>query len=97
MRLLARLKFLRGTALDPLRPQRGRRTERALIGEYLELVDELLRADASNHALALQLAHLPGQIRASAMSGERHLAAARERWAELLAQWRAQASANHPA
>ena len=48
---------------------------------------------ASGHALALQLAHLPGQIKGFGHVKARHLAAARERWSELLAQWRAQAPA----
>jgi indolepyruvate ferredoxin oxidoreductase len=91
MRVLARGKFLRGTAFDPFGRSEERRTERALIGEYLELVDELLRTlTADNHALALQLAHLPGQIKGFGHVKARHLAAARERWSQLLALWCAQ-------
>jgi indolepyruvate ferredoxin oxidoreductase len=97
MRLLARGKFLRGTAFDPFGRTDERRTERALIGEYLELVDELLpKLSAENHTLALQLAHLPGQIKGFGHVKERHLAAARERWVQLLAQWRAQSSGLSP-
>ncbi len=41
-----------------------RRTERQLIGEYEALVDELLaKLDRDNHAVALQLAALPEDIR----------------------------------
>ena len=92
MRGLARLKWLRGTAFDPFGRSAERRTERALPAEYLALVDELLATlTPDNHALALQLAHLPGQIKGFGHVKARHLAAARERWSELLAQWRAQA------
>ena len=64
-------------------------------GEYLELVDELLRTlTPDNHALALQLAQLPGQIKGFGHVKARHLAAARERWGQLLARWRAQAPAD---
>jgi len=95
MRVLAQLKFLRGTAFDPFGRSEERRTERALPGEYLALVDELLQAlTPENHALALQLAHLPGQIKGFGHVKARHLAAARERWDQLLAQWRAQAVGN---
>ena len=94
MRGLARLRFLRGTAFDLFGRSDERRSERALIDDYLALVEELLRTlKPDNHALALQLAHLPGQIKGFGHVKARHLAAARERWAELLAQWRAQAAA----
>ncbi len=94
MRGLARLKFLRGTAFDPFGRSAERRTERALPAEYLALVDELLATlTPDNHALALQLAHLPGQIKGFGHVKACHLAAARERWSQLLAQWRAQAPA----
>jgi indolepyruvate ferredoxin oxidoreductase len=94
MRGLARLKFLRGTAFDPFGRSAERRTERALVAEYLALIDELLATlTPDNHALALQLAHLPGRIKGFGPVKARHLAAARERWGQLLAQWRAQAPA----
>ena len=94
MRGLARLKLLRGTAFDPFGRSDERRSERALPLEYLALIDELLRTlTPDNHALALQLAQLPGQIKGFGHVKARHLAAARERWDQLLAQWRAQAPA----
>ncbi|HEX7156333.1 MAG TPA: indolepyruvate ferredoxin oxidoreductase family protein, partial [Burkholderiaceae bacterium] len=56
-RVLAQLRFLRGTPLDPFARTAERRAERALIGEYEALVDELLeRLDGSNAALAVRLA-----------------------------------------
>ena len=56
-RLLAKLKCLRGTAFDPFGHTAERKQERALIGEYEALVDELLAGlTAANHALAVELA-----------------------------------------
>jgi indolepyruvate ferredoxin oxidoreductase len=63
-RILARLKFLRGTAFDPFGYSRDRRTERELIGWYENLVAELLpRLDADNIAQFAEIAALPMQIR----------------------------------
>ncbi len=97
--LLARLKGLRGTALDPFGYTEERRTERALIVEYERLVDELLAGlTPANHALAVDLARIPEQIRGYGHVKERHLAAARQRQAQLLGQWRsASAQAAPPA
>ena len=88
-RLLAPLKFLRGTALDVFGRSEERRTERALIAEYRSTVEELLeQLDAGNHALALSIAQLPDQIKGFGHVKERNLAATRSRWAALMAQWR---------
>jgi indolepyruvate ferredoxin oxidoreductase len=89
--VLARLKFLRGSAFDVFGRTAERRAERALIGEYERLVDELLaRLAADNHALAMQLAGLPEEIRGYGHVKEKSLAAARVKWAELLARFRGQ-------
>src|SRR5690606_783043 len=49
--VLSRLKFLRGTALDPFGKTDERRTERRLITEYEATVRELLsRLTPENHA-----------------------------------------------
>ncbi|MDD0839382.1 indolepyruvate ferredoxin oxidoreductase family protein [Curvibacter sp. HBC61] len=88
-RWLARLKGLRGTAFDVFGRTEERRTERALIGEYQALMEELCRGlSADNHALALELARLPEQIKGYGHVKERNLHAARQRWQSLLAQWR---------
>ncbi|MBT2322296.1 indolepyruvate ferredoxin oxidoreductase family protein [Variovorax paradoxus] len=88
-RLLAKLKGLRGTALDVFGRTEERKTERALIGEYRASIVEVLAAlNVGNHALALEIASLPEQIRGYGHVKERNLAAARTRWAELLAKWR---------
>jgi indolepyruvate ferredoxin oxidoreductase len=87
--LLAKLKGLRGGPLDVFGRSEERRTERALIGEYRACIDELLGGlNAGNVALAAQIARIPEEIRGYGHVKERHLKAAREKWAALLAQWR---------
>jgi indolepyruvate ferredoxin oxidoreductase len=64
MRLLARLRFLRGTPLDVFGYAPIRREERRLIGWYRDLIGELLPAlNHENHAVAVQIASLPDNIR----------------------------------
>ncbi|TAM44897.1 MAG: indolepyruvate ferredoxin oxidoreductase family protein, partial [Burkholderiaceae bacterium] len=88
-KLLARLKGLRGTALDIFGRTEERRTERALIGEYRASIEEVLRSlSASNHAAAVEIARIPEQIRGYGHVKERHLKLAREQWNSLLLQWR---------
>ncbi|CAH0440635.1 indolepyruvate ferredoxin oxidoreductase family protein [Ralstonia pseudosolanacearum] len=88
-KLLAGLKGLRGTAFDLFGKTEERRTERALIGEYRALVDELVSGLSTQKlALAIDLARLPEDIRGFGHVKEANLAAARVRWGKLLAQWR---------
>jgi indolepyruvate ferredoxin oxidoreductase len=64
IRALAKLKFLRGSALDPFGWPEIRRIERALPGEYLAALDSILPAlDASNLDQALRIAALPDSVR----------------------------------
>ena len=86
---LAKLKGLRGSALDPFGRSEERRTERALIGEYRAAIEELLSGlDAARLAQALEIARIPEEIRGFGHVKERHLAAARAKWARLIAAWR---------
>ncbi|UUX97555.1 indolepyruvate ferredoxin oxidoreductase family protein [Aquabacterium sp. J223] len=88
LRLLARLRRLRGTALDPFGHTAERREERALIDEYRDDIESLLpHLTADNHALAVDLARVPEQIRGYGHVKARHLAAARQRWAALRQAW----------
>jgi indolepyruvate ferredoxin oxidoreductase len=88
-RLLAGLKGLRGTALDVFGYTGERRTERALIGEYEQAIEEVLGGlAAGNHATAVEIARLPEQIKGYGHVKERNLAAARTRWTQLMGQWR---------
>ncbi|MDH5538863.1 MAG: indolepyruvate ferredoxin oxidoreductase family protein [Rhizobacter sp.] len=88
--LLARLKGLRGGAFDIFGRTEERRQERALIGEYRDAIDELLRSlNDANLAQAVAVASLPEDIRGYGHVKARHLAAVRPKWAALMADWRA--------
>ena len=88
-RALAKMRRLRGTALDVFGRTAERKTERALLGEYDALVDELLASLAPhNHALAVELARIPEHIRGYGHVKERHLREAKAKEAELLATFR---------
>jgi indolepyruvate ferredoxin oxidoreductase len=87
--MLARLKFLRGTRFDPFGRTAERRAERALIGEYEALVEEILgKLSPANHAIAVQLAALPHEIRGFGHVKDANLAKVRSKWAALLATFR---------
>jgi indolepyruvate ferredoxin oxidoreductase len=88
-RVLAKLKGLRGTALDVFGYSEERRTERRLIAEYERTVDELLaRLDRGNRALAVEIASIPERIRGFGHVKARHLAEAKKKEAELLSAFR---------
>ncbi len=88
-RLLAKFKFLRGTAFDPFGRTEERRIERRLITEYEMLVDEVIRTlDPANHALAVDLASLPEQIRGFGHVKAAHLQRVEQRKKALLACYR---------
>jgi indolepyruvate ferredoxin oxidoreductase len=87
-KVLARLKGLRGTALDVFGRTEERRSERALIGQYRASIEQVLASlDAGNHALAVEIARIPEQIKGFGHVKERNLAAARVQWDRLLQQW----------
>jgi indolepyruvate ferredoxin oxidoreductase len=61
---LVAMRRLRGTPLDPFGRTEVRRTERALITEYREVIDALLSGlTEGNHDLAVQIAALPDLVR----------------------------------
>ena len=88
-RLLARLKPLRGTALDLFGRSAERRMERALIAEYEADMAEILPAvTPQTLEIAEALARLPLQIRGFGPVKEAAAKAAAARRAELLAAFR---------
>ena len=88
-RVLAKLKFLRGTALDPFGRSLERQTERKLIGDYETMLEEVLaRLTPENHALAVGLAAIPEKIRGFGHVKQRHLTAAKADEAALFEQFR---------
>lgn len=97
-RLLAKLKGLRGTPLDVFGRTEERRTERELVVEYRRTVEELLAGlSPANHALAVEIANLPDQIRGYGHVKARNLAAVRPQWERLMQQWRDGAPARRQA
>jgi indolepyruvate ferredoxin oxidoreductase len=88
-RMLARLKGLRGTVLDPFGHTEERRTERRLIADYEATIEEILGGlSRDNHALAVEIARVPEHIRGFGHVKRRHLAEAKKKEAELLAAFR---------
>ena len=89
-KVLASLRFLRGTAFDPFGRSVERRTERALIRDYEEMLDEILAGlTPENHHLAVGIASIPEKIRGFGHVKARHLTAAKAEEAALLDQFRA--------
>ncbi|MFZ5662630.1 MAG: indolepyruvate ferredoxin oxidoreductase family protein [Pseudomonadota bacterium] len=87
-RLLAKLRGLRGTRLDIFGYTEERRTERRLIEEYFATVERLLaKLDTGNLRLAVEIASIPDHIRGYGHVKDAHLHKARQREAELWAQW----------
>jgi indolepyruvate ferredoxin oxidoreductase len=65
--------------------------ERALIGEYVASIDEVLaKLNAANHALALEIASLPDAIKGFGHVKARNVAATRSKWGALMEKWRNQ-------
>jgi indolepyruvate ferredoxin oxidoreductase len=88
-KVLAKLKFLRGTPFDPFGRSAERRTERTLIRDYEQLLEELLAKLApENHHLAVGLASIPEKIRGFGHVKAWHLQRAKAEEAALLEQFR---------
>ncbi|MFM1925736.1 MAG: hypothetical protein RIT44_1542 [Pseudomonadota bacterium] len=83
-KLLARMKGLRGTALDVLGRTEERRTERALIGEYMQHIENHIEnLNNETHAHALRVAQVPETIKGFGHVKERNIQAARALWKSL--------------
>ena len=88
-RLLAKLKRLRGTALDPFGYTEERREERRLIADYEQTVEELIAGlTVETHGLAVSIASVPEQIRGYGHIKQASIEAAKAREADLLAAFR---------
>jgi len=93
-RLLAKFKFLRGTAFDPFGYSPERRTERQLIDDYEAMLADITGAlTPDNHAVAVALASIPEKIRGFGYVKQRHLTAAKAEEVTLLDQFRSGAPA----
>lgn len=102
--LLAKMKRLRGTALDPFARTEERRWERGLVAEFEGDVDRVLRElTAERLALATELLSLPQRIRgyghvkrAAGEEAARRRAALWQRWQETGAASATQPAAGYP-
>lgn len=84
--LLAKLRFLRGTMLDPFGHTDERKTERALITQYRDTIASLCASlTADNLSQVVAVASIPEEIRGYGHVKERHLRNAKEKEAQLLA------------
>ena len=88
MRVLARARRLRGTALDLFGRTEERRMERALVDEYRSIVEGLLPAlDAQRLPLAVRIAQVPERIRGFGHVKLASVVTARAQWQEMLGRW----------
>ena len=77
-RWMARFKGLRGGALDLFSKTEERRTERALIEDYIGLLEQICsKLGAANHGAAVALASVPDEIRGYGHVKEKSIAAAK--------------------
>jgi indolepyruvate ferredoxin oxidoreductase len=95
-KLLARLKGLRGGALDVFGRSHERQQERAWIERYQSMLKEIsvflasraYTESVSSYQISLELATIPQDIRGFGHVKTRHMAQAMEKWNALLAQFR---------
>ncbi|HUO66959.1 MAG TPA: DUF6537 domain-containing protein, partial [Gammaproteobacteria bacterium] len=88
LRVLAKLKFLRGTRLDPFGYGEDRRLERALIVRYERLIERLVaELDDRRYELALELARGPHTVRGYGPIKREAAARAAEHEQRLLETW----------
>ncbi|MES2077426.1 MAG: indolepyruvate ferredoxin oxidoreductase family protein, partial [Pseudomonadota bacterium] len=93
--LLAKFKGLRGSALDVFGYTAERKMERALIVEYRQTLAALLpKLTADKLTQAVAIASIPEDIRGYGHVKERHLKAAKQKEATLIAAYNAPAPAS---
>jgi indolepyruvate ferredoxin oxidoreductase len=86
-RMLARLRFLRGTAFDPFGYTTERRSERELIRRYEATINLILeKANSGNYETAVGLASIPEHIRGYGQVKQEHLRKADAEWISAIAQ-----------
>jgi indolepyruvate ferredoxin oxidoreductase len=89
-RLLAKFRRLRGTPLDIFGRSGERRAEREMITEYEALLEEILDdLTPANHAVAIELAAVPLNVRGFGHVKQANIARAKAMQAALLSRFRA--------
>ena len=90
MRVLAKMKFLRGTPLDPFGRLAERRIERSLVDEYESTMRDIAaKLSSRNHAIAVEIAELPDSIRGFGHIKLQSVGAANRLRAQLLQRFEA--------
>jgi indolepyruvate ferredoxin oxidoreductase len=92
--VLARLKGLRGTWLDPFGHTTERKQESALIDKYQNQIQEILKIFASRpekisaecYQKSIELASLPQDIRGFGHVKAKHITQAMEKWQRLASE-----------
>lgn len=98
MRLLARFKGLRGTALDPFARSADRKLDLELLAAYERTVAEILVGlEAANYETAVALAALPEEIRGYGPVRHRHAEQAKKRQLALTEAFRRKENVATPA
>jgi indolepyruvate ferredoxin oxidoreductase len=93
LRVLAKLRWLRGRKLDPFGWSADRRLERELLARYESLLERIAaELDESRFELALELARLPEQVRGYGPIKSAAAKGARAAEENLWQQWRAPAA-----
>jgi indolepyruvate ferredoxin oxidoreductase len=88
-KVLARLRGIRGSALDPFARTEERRTERKLIQDYRGTISEILKdLNLDNHAIAVEIASIPRDIRGYGHVKDKSIRNAQERQVRLLEDYR---------
>jgi indolepyruvate ferredoxin oxidoreductase len=88
LRVLAKMKFLRGGFFDPFGRSAERREERALIVEYRNSIELVLRGLAGPRLQqALAIARIPEEIKGYGHIKHRHAKAACAKWVALMQAW----------
>ncbi len=96
--VLAKFKFLRGTALDPFGYSEERKLERKLVVDYVANLEELIATLApQNRALAIAVASIPEKIRGFGPIKQRSVTAAKAEEAVLLTRLRNAVKSGEPA
>ena len=87
-KILSKLKGLRGTAFDIFGYTKERKTERALIPEYFETIESIVKnITPKNRNLAVEIARLPDIVRGYGYIKDNNLNKYYEKRIRLLEKW----------
>jgi indolepyruvate ferredoxin oxidoreductase len=93
MKILAKFKFLRGSAFDPFARTHDRKTEKQVLEQYQQVIAELVAEltgglNEKNYATAVNIARIPESIRGYGPVKDLAVTQANEQYQQLLNQFR---------